>query len=151
MVLHDTKLHKNDNCLTYVFKRVGFKTKIRFAKEIPKENIYPYLIDELKVGDIVVWKYRKQYHLWDTEIKTLNGKPVLIKNNEFTGLHFAVVENIEDLGIDNKIITISECVRNDNSYSFPTIKIATITHNDRVGDTEVRVPTYKLNYNDIKL
>ena len=90
-MLQKVRVTKSDSCLTYVLKRAGIRTHIEYAKDIPKEALIPFSIDNVYVGQILVWKSRKSHYLWGTEIQSFNGKPVVIKNNEFAGLHFAVV------------------------------------------------------------
>lgn len=145
MHLKTVRVTKKDSCLTYVFKRIGVKSFIEYAKDIPKEALIPFSLENVYIGQILVWKSRKSYYLWNTEIMSFNGKPVLIKNNEFAGLHFAVVEHIEIIN-DTKIITVSDCVRNGNSHSFPTIELGTISLTDTTDKTELKLPTYYLDY-----
>ena len=145
MILKPVRLNKRDTCFSYVLKRVGVKSKIEFAKDIPKNALTPFNLNAVEVGNIVVWESAKSHHLYSTEIKTLQGKPALIRNHEFTGLHFGVVEAVDK--VDGKqVVTISDCVRNNNSHSFPTILLATLTENEKTKETEARLPQYYLNY-----
>ena len=143
-MLKRTRLNKFDTCLTYVLKRKGIDSKITFAKDLRKEHFSDYKENLVEIGSVVVWKHEKQTHLFATEIMTINSRPALFENHEFTGLHFGIVENIEVLN-GEKIITISDCVRNMNNHSFPTITTATITNRDSPKSTEVRTPNYLLN------
>lgn len=149
MILKTVRLNKKDTCFSYVLKRVGIKSKTEFAKDILKNTLTPFNIENAEVGKIVVWESSKEYSLLSTEIRTLAGKPTVIKNHEYVGLHFGVIEAIETIK-DKQIITISDCIRNSNRYSHPTVDLATITLNDTVKNTEVRVPQYYLNYKKIE-
>lgn len=145
--LAPVRVTKSDSCLTYVLKRAGYSPlPFQEAKDIPKKFYETYEIENLKVGDILVWKYEKTHYLWATEIDTLtDGKPAIVHNNEFAGLHFGIVEHIEYID-DTPVITISDCVRNNNAHSFPTIGLATIClRNEASSKTEVKRPTFILD------
>lgn len=148
-MLKRTRVTKSDTCLTYVLKRRGIDSKITSAKDLKKEHFLNYNETFLEVGSIVVWKSEKARYLFATEITTMNGRPAIFENHEFAGLHFGIVENIETLN-GEKIITISDCVRNMNNHSFPTIGLATITDRDTPKSTEVRTPDYLLNYKKLE-
>ena len=152
MKLQQVRIGKNDSCLTYVLKRLGIYDtfKYRHARELSDTFYEPYDlgVTEFEVGQILAWESRKEYYLWDTEIATLpDGRPFLIKNNEYAGMHFGIVEHIEDASPDhNPIVTISDCVRSNNASSFPTICLATICFDDLAkSKTEVRLPSYVMN------
>lgn len=146
--MKDVRLTKLDSCLTYAIKRAGLDQDVDFkvALDIPPSMYMPFKISEVYVGQIVVWESKKSHYLWTTEITTLeNGRPALIANSEYAALHFGVVEHIV-YGSFGNIITISDCIRNGNAHSFPTISLATICLTEEpLGKTEVRIPTYYLD------
>lgn len=146
--MRNVRLNKLDSCLTYAIKRAGLDQDVDFkvALDIPPSMYMPFKISEVYVGQIVVWESKKSHYLWTTEITTLeNGRPALIANSEYAALHFGVVEHIV-YGSFGNIITISDCVRNGNAHSFPTISLATICLTEEpLGKTEVRIPTYYLD------
>lgn len=147
MNLHPTRVNKLDSCLTYALKRTGNATSIyQLSKDIPATAYKPFSIDHIHIGQILVWQSAKNHYLWATEIITTDtGKPAIVMNNEFAGMHFGVIEAIDHKESGEIIITISDCVRSSNAHSFPTISLATICLRDEAkSKTEVRLPTYYL-------
>ena len=140
-VLHPVRLTKKDSCFTYALKRTGQKVHYDKAESIPSVCLLPFRLDAMKIGDIIVWKSsKKQYTLLPTEITSFNGKPVIINNLEFTGYHLAVVENIVETETET-IIIFSDCVRNENAHSFPSIKLGQININKTI-EKEYNLPSY---------
>ena len=140
-VLHPVRLTKKDSCFTYALKRTGQRVHYDKAESIPNDCLLPFDFTILNIGSIIVWKSsKKQYTLIPTEITSFNGKPVIINNLEFTGYHLAVVENIVETETET-IIIFSDCVRNENAHSFPSIKLGQINIS-KIEEKEYYLPTY---------
>lgn len=113
--------------------------------DIPEEYLEPFDIQTLEIGKIIVWKSRISYYLWGDTIITVNRNPVIMKHNIFSGLHFAVVEKIEQINGDI-IITYSDCIRNSNNQNYPVISLDTIVINSNEElNKDLKLPTYYLN------
>ena len=149
MILKTVRVNKKDTCLSYVLKRVGIKSKTEFAKDIEKSMLVPFDINTVEVGKIVVWESKKTHYLYSTEIKTIAGKPSVIRNHEFVALHFGVIEVIDKINGED-VITVSDCIRNSNCHSHPTIMLSTITKEEKTKDTESRIPEYYLNFKKLE-
>lgn len=141
-VLHPVRLTKKDSCFTYALKRTGSITSYDKAESIPRTQLVPFSFHTAEIGDIIVWESsKKQYSLIPSEITSFNGKPVIINNLEFTGYHLGVVENIVETETET-ILIFSDCVRNDNVYSFPTVKLGQINISKTI-EKEYSLPTYR--------
>ena len=140
-VLHPVRLTKKDSCFTYALKRTGLTVSYNKAESIPTDCLIPFDLYNTNIGDIIVWESSKKlYSLLPTEITSFNGKPVIINNLEFTGYHLAVVENIVETETET-IIIFSDCVRNENAHSFPSIKLGQININKTI-EKEYNLPSY---------
>lgn len=144
MLLKPVRLNKKDTCLSYALKRVGITSKIEFAKNIPKSMLSPFKVELAEVGKIVVWESEKTHYLYNSEIRTIQNRPAIIANNEYVGRHFGVIEAVDKVE-GEIVITVSDCVRNENGHSFPTIGLCTLTDNEKARSTEAKMPTYYLN------
>lgn len=145
-------LTKNDTCLTYVIKRTGIETNLKFTVDIPDDLLLSFNGDftKLKVGDIIGWKANRKIALLRNEISSIGGKPVVIHNPVYVHIHLAVVEQIEEIK-SNTIITISDCVRKENVNSVPEIRLKVLNlRGDEPKETEVRLPDFILNVSKLK-
>ena len=156
-MLKRTSLTKIDTCLSYVIKRTGVETNVKFTVDIPDDTMIDFKEDFkgdysiLEVGDIIGWRTKSSFSLLNTEISSIGGKPVLIKNPVYIHLHLAVIEHIHKQK-DKYLITISDCVRNGNANSVPEIrlKLLNIREDKESKETEVRLPDFIISKSKLK-
>lgn len=152
-MLKRTLLTKTDTCLSYVIKRTGIETNVKFTVDIPDNVMIEFKGDytKLEVGDIIGWKAKREFTLLNTEISSIGGKPVLIKNPVYVHLHLAVIEHIHKQK-DKYLITVSDCVRKENVNSVPEIrlKLINLREDDEPKETEVRLPDFVISRSKLK-
>lgn len=149
-------LTKNDTCLTYVIKRTGIETNLKFTVDIPDDCFIEYKTKDnktttaLQIGDIIGWRANRKIALLRNEISSIGGKPVVLYNPVYVHIHLAVIEQIEEIK-GNTIITISDCVRKENVNSVPEIRLKVLNlRGDEPKETEVRLPDFILNVSKLK-
>ena len=150
-------LAKNDTCLTYVIKRTGVETNLKYTVDIPADCFVEYKQKDnkttaaLHVGDIIGWRANRKVALLRNEISSIGGKPVIIHNPVYVHIHLAVIEQIEELK-GNTIITISDCVRKENVNSVPEIrlKLLNLREDGEPKETEVRLPDFVISRSKLK-
>lgn len=151
-MLKRVTLTKNDTCLTYVIKRTGIETNLKFTVDIPDNLLLSFNgeVTKLKVGDIIGWRANRKVALLRNEISSIGGKPVVIHNPVYVHIHLAVIEQIEEIK-GNTIITVSDCVRKENVNSVPEIRLKVLNlRGDEPKETEVRLPDFILNVSKLK-
>lgn len=122
MKLKAVKVTKFDSCWSYAQQRVGWvNSHFPYISTVLKSNyIESFDIEEISVGDIVIWTHAKKELSVANEI---TSEGLIISNTETEGYHCGVIESTNPL-------LISDCTRKVLSFSIPTIRIR------RFGDVE---------------